>query len=500
MRLPFASSSAAVLAGLALAITACGTSSTGDSSREHGETLGQTSSAIINGTLDTLHPAVVALILSEGSVGGLCSGTIVKTDPTHHIGWVVTAAHCVKLPPSVAIQASNIQSTTALHYDVIDFAADPRWTGATDSDYDFAVVRIAGIDATTPTLPLTTADDGLSTGSSVQSVGFGRTTLMSSMSANTNTQRYIVTKTLNTLSASHMGFDMADNGICQGDSGGPVIGGSFNDERVVGVHSYVEGDCNGEGASSRVTLALDSFFLPELEKALPDESCGLCEKTANSGKNDCAAISASCLSDPNCKGYFECLSEKTKADCIKEYPLAEVPFYAAANCICSGACKDSCATDTTCANVPKCGYANPRGDCATCIEGSCCAEETACAANGQCYVCLKNGDTDPDCATNEARMNLAMCAANQCTTQCKGASIQSLGNRTDSANSDIAPALPPTTVITHSCAFSSSSPSSPSPRGGDLGTVAVVALAAIASAMRRRRRRTNENRACIDDR
>jgi len=494
MRLPSALSartaSSAAFFTLVAVLAAC---SAAPSDRRGGkdesdEILGQTSSAIINGSLDTTHPAVVALILSQGSQGGLCSGTIVKTDTTRHIGWVVTAAHCVELPPAIVVQAEDMTSPNAIRYEVIDYKADSRWSGQTDSAYDFAVVRIAGVDASTPVLPLTTASDGLSNGAAVKSVGFGRTTLISAMTPDKNTQRYFVDKTLNALNSSHMGYDMSDKGICQGDSGGPVIRGTGANEKVVGVHSYVQGDCNGEGVSGRVSLALDSFFTPELTKALPADSCGLCEKVANSGKNECAALSASCLSDPNCKGYYECLSEKPKADCIKQYPLAEGPFYAAANCICTRSCKTLCAGDDACSRVPKCGYPNERGDCATCLESSCCEEETNCAANGQCYVCLKNKDADPVCASNAARKTLAACATTKCATQCKGTSVQTVpGEEPPPADEDpgAADAGAPvvTTTTTTGCSFAGSS-SAPS----DLGVAAIAcALAGLAGTRRRRR-------------
>src|SRR5262245_42564769 len=110
------------------------------------ETLASSSSAIINGTIDTTHPAVVAM----GSSTTLCSGTIVKTDPLRRIGWVLTAAHCVSKAPVFVIQGQDYMAANVVRYDVIDYRADPRYTGVANYDYDFAIVRIAGVDSATP--------------------------------------------------------------------------------------------------------------------------------------------------------------------------------------------------------------------------------------------------------------------------------------------------------------------------------------------------------------
>ena len=152
--------------------------------------IGTAASAIINGQPDTTHQAVVAIVLQSGSQGGLCSGTIVKTDPVKHIGWVLAAAHCVELPPVYVLQADDFsQVSQVLKYDVIDYNADSRYGGMIGSPYDFAVIRIAGVDATTPTIPLASANDGLTVGTNVVSVGYGRTSLIASGAGTENTVR-----------------------------------------------------------------------------------------------------------------------------------------------------------------------------------------------------------------------------------------------------------------------------------------------------------------------
>lgn len=451
------------------------------------ENVGRSSSAIINGTLDTAHPAVVALILAKGNQNGLCSGTIVKKDVQRGIGWVATAAHCVAdVPPTLVVQAEDLTSPSALRYDVIDFKADPRYSGRA-GDYDYAMVRIAGVDASTPVIPLTGAPDGVVggvSGTRVTSVGFGRTTLIESTSSDQNTQRRSVSKRIDQTTSLLISYDMRSDGICQGDSGGPVLVGAVGSERVVGIHSFVENDCDGRGYSMRVEAGL-SFFETELSKALPSEDCSLCQKRANSGMSECVAMEASCLADENCKGYYECLSAgKKRADCFKKYPLGEGPFNATANCVCGRACTEQCEGSSACRSAPKCGYEMKAGTCTTCVEQSCCAEEADCVADGQCYVCLKDKDADPACATNAARKKLATCAVTRCKTECAGSPLQN-GGEDEAPEPEEAPAQDvsggkTTTTTTTGCSAA---------LGASGSSAWALAISALALAGARRRRR-----------
>ena len=463
---------------IALALTACSASDGPRSGDEPLESIGQVSSPVINGQLDTTHQAVVAIVLQQGQQGGLCSGTIVKTDPVTHIGWVLTAAHCVEIPPVFVLQGDDFAARTGvLRYDILDYKADARYPNDVGSPYDFAVIRIVGVDASTPTIPLVTAPDNLVNGTSVLSVGYGRTTLISAGPGDENSVRRRVAKSLSQVGQS-IAYNMQSNGICQGDSGGPVIVGTGASERVAGVHSYVQGDCNGVGVSGRVTT-VSAFIAAELAKPAPKEDCTLCEKIANSGNGTCAAATRSCLADKECGGYYECLSKGTaKASCILQFPKAEGPFNAAANCTCTQACTEACKGTYECINAPKCGYKLPAGACAQCTEGACCDEALACASDGACYVCLKTKDEAPGCATNAARKKMATCVATKCNTECAGSGLD-----TGADPNAPPPGSTTTTTTTEGCSLTSTPP-----RNNALATslFAVIGLALLA---RRRRHR-----------
>jgi hypothetical protein len=481
----------AVLFGVALVLASCSASE--PRADADAEQVSRAASAIINGQVDTTHQAVVAIVLQSGSQGGLCSGTIVKTDPVKHIGWVVAAAHCVDLPPVYVLQGDDFsQATNVLRYDVIDYKADPNYGGSVGSPYDFAVLRIAGVDATTPTIPLASASDGLSVGTNVLSVGYGRTTLISSGTGTENTVRRHVAKSLGQV-GQMIAYDMSSSGICQGDSGGPVLVGAPGAEKVVGVHSYVQGDCNGTGVSGRVAFDV-SFLQGELAKTITTQGCDLCGQIANSGNGLCASATRNCLADKECGGYYECLSAGgTKASCLAKFPKAEGPFNAAANCQCTQACTTECKGTFECLNTPKCGYKLPAGACTTCTESACCDEALACASDGTCYVCLKTNDAAAECASNAARKTMANCVASKCKTECAGTGLDTGAGPVDGdAGTD--PGTPATTSGATTTTTTSGCSLTPiSSRGASSSGVALTALAAVAllSARRRRRRRAS---------
>jgi hypothetical protein len=473
----------AVIPAVLITLAACSsTDSSGESPAAH------ISSAIINGQLDTTHQAVVAVILQKGTEGGLCSGTIVKVDPVSHIGWVLAAAHCVNIPPVYVLQGNDFSQSGTLSYDVLDYKADSRYSGQPGSPYDFAVLRIIGVDASTPIIPMVSASDGLAVGTNVLSVGYGRTSLIASGTpAMDNTIRRRVAKQLSQV-GQLISYDMATDGICQGDSGGPVLVSSGGAEKVAGVHSFVQGDCNGTGVSVRVSFDL-SFINGELAKAPPTEDCALCGKIANSGNGTCAALTRSCLADKDCNGYYQCLSSQPRNVCLLMFPKAQGPFNAAANCQCTEACTTQCKADASCAGVPKCGYKYPAGSCATCTESSCCTESLACAADGTCYVCLDTKDKAAECATNPARQALSACQASKCSAEC-AASASADGGATpagtdpsaaDPTAGDAPAAAPSTTTTTSGCSVARVTTKSNSRESGAGYALFGVALALAAS-------------------
>src|SRR5258706_3824093 len=109
---------------------------------------------IINGSVDTTHRAVVAVINS--TQGWTCSGTVIAVDGTTAV--VLTAGHCAGADS--VLTGDNYLSPTAT-YAVVDTLIHPDYDMQQFRN-DFALMRISGVPADLTSIPcLTPADDTL---------------------------------------------------------------------------------------------------------------------------------------------------------------------------------------------------------------------------------------------------------------------------------------------------------------------------------------------------
>ncbi|MFO0664800.1 MAG: trypsin-like serine protease [Polyangiaceae bacterium] len=404
---------------LVVSVGACGTGTPGAASGSDAPSmtgdLGQVSQPIIGGSFDTTRQAVVYL----QSMQGACTGTIFKVDTAKKVGWVLTAAHCVTPPPTVIVQANDIEDEANRRtYEVIDAYANPSY----DSNaltHDVAIVRFYGAGPKTPVIPLTTSPDGLTAGKGVTSVGYGRTT-PSNQPPDGNTKRKNITRTLSNVSTSVLTYSLSGGGICSGDSGGPVLYSSGGVERVVGVHSNVSGDCTIDGHSMRVTNEF-SFINTELARPLPTlGTCDACTKIAESGDEVCANKFRACAADKECKAYYDCIvkcggaSTKCQTQCRGTTPGGAALFNAFLECNCVDACRTECGS--SCASAPTCGFRFGKA-CDTCLNGKCCAEEKTAAADRIGYVCLAEGGGDR-CVDSDAYLAFSTCQRTNCAEAC----------------------------------------------------------------------------------
>lgn len=481
---------------------------------------------IVGGQRDTKHQAVVAIISRKGDKTSRCTGTIVKTEPTQKVGWVATAAHCITdFPPVLVLGANDFLDAVAKRYQVIDFAADARYTGEAGSPYDFGIVRIAGVDADTPSIPLVRGEDNLEAGMSVTSVGFGRTTGKApDAGAPANSVRHAIVKKVEGVEPRLIRFDMSTDGFCFGDSGGPVLSGTTAAPQIVGIHSFVaqpqgeQGSCVGDGFSGRVTAA-GSFFSEQMARPLPQDQCLLCRTQASSNDGKCAVARRVCLADEDCAEHYFCRAEgKTEAECKAEFPKGEAQAVAALGCVCADACVAECGETSTCradlAPPPsgeseeggECSVTLAPGACNTCVATSCCEEVRACADDPKCQACTLAasagavGSTATDsgaCLANPLRNKLGACAVTKCANECAiqlppEPEITEDDGETWSPSPDFGagpkePAadddrVPPREKAAFGCAFGAGT----SAPASDLGLVSGLALALAALARRRR--------------
>jgi uncharacterized protein (TIGR03382 family) len=422
--------------------------------------LGESQSAIIGGELDTTHEAVVVV----ASAMGLCSGTIVKTDPVTHVGWVLTAGHCVTMAPEAVLQGPDFAAQgKAIRYAILDYKAHPQYS-ASGFGHDVAVVRILGVDASTPVIPIAGAADGVVRGTPVLSVGYGRTT-PANQAPDMNSRRKRIARTISNVSAVQLVYSLAGGGICQGDSGGPVLTASGG-EKVVGVHSTVSGDCLGELA----------FINGELSRAVPAQtSCSACLNVQNSGNFECAKAERACVADAGCLAladcYRACTSEACRSTCRSKSPGANGKFNKVIACGCRVGCKAECELALACKGVPKCGAAGV-GECVQCGEASCCSERLLASFDDVAARCLE----DPAAAGCDASATFTAynaCLQKGCAEPC-GLSPAPV----DPAAGEPSPAGAPSAAAQESSGCNSA---------GATSTTGLLSFALIALLLRRRR-------------
>lgn len=454
--------------------------------------LGATANPIIGGAADSTHDAVVAIYGQQGAQAGACTGTIVKT--VGKVGYVLTAAHCVTIPPSIVFMGPDYNSASAKRFAVLDYAAHPSYNGDVASNYDVAVVRVLGVNSGTPVIPITASPDQLSLGTTLTSVGYGRTT-PAGASGGDNTTRKNIRLAVQELDSTHIGYRFQSGNICQGDSGGPALRGTGTAERVVGIHSYVNGDCTQQAYSVRVTFSsVYTFIQQQLAKAPPAESCDSCTRAETSGDNPCAQKQAECFTDPECEKLAECQQKCSSATCVTDcenrHPRAIAKFNAAVYCTCGETvCKPLCFIE--CRSAPKCGFALPRDACGACTEGACCDAVGACAGDADCLLCLRAGaSADPSCATNKLRKAVADCATTKCKTECASDPIVEGGQPTPGGpvgpdGKPVPAGAATTTTTTESCGCEVVG-ASPAPRAASLAALFGLALGLAGRRARRR--------------
>ncbi|HHH30162.1 MAG TPA: S1 family peptidase [Polyangiaceae bacterium] len=213
---------------------------------------GTAESWIINGQVDTVHDAVVALF---GSQSG-CTGTIIHVDGNN--AYIVTAAHCFGPGPILQVAVGdNYQAADAV-FNVVDYQIHPQYD-PNQLVYDFAMIRAVGAGAGTPVIPaMTPAEDGLGPGSPVVHVGYG----LISYPNGATSQRHVANGNLAEVGSIQISYNQPVSGPCSGDSGGPNLADMGAGERVAGVISFGDQQCNQFGVSGRVSAIYDSFIVP----------------------------------------------------------------------------------------------------------------------------------------------------------------------------------------------------------------------------------------------
>lgn len=267
------------------------------------EQLGQVTETLIGGTTHTGDPAVGMMTADHGNWSSSCTATLIAPNV------VATAAHCVedvdastttRWETSVTprtVPASQWHKAKSVH-------VHPLWgTNYINYGHDCAILvmeqPVAGV---TPKpfgrFPMTTSH----VGQALRVVGYGDTDGYAHTGSGTKRQ---ITTTVKGVYDGVLSLGQQGNTSCQGDSGGPAFMTVNGVETMVGISSYGEQNCVGEGKYSRTELCaawFDTFLGPSSctpscgSHTCGDDgcggSCGTCEGGETCNDGTCGAAPA----------------------------------------------------------------------------------------------------------------------------------------------------------------------------------------------------------------
>jgi secreted trypsin-like serine protease len=239
---------------IAAVLTACSQAPAAD--------LGARELAVLGGSLDTTHEAVVSIATADGDPRPeLCTGTIVAPKI------VLTAGHCtIGREPSglvVGVGPDSRAPTRTLPIAAIHTPSRYDYTRVADErGLDIGIIVLAE-DAGIAPIPLTDAPiEG-----TLDLVGFGQTSGDASSRGSRNHASVTATVRCSTLLA----FGDGKTNGCHGDSGGPLLGKNASGaEVVVGIVSFGSETCDPP------TYAVRADAYASFVAAGADDSCTGC--------------------------------------------------------------------------------------------------------------------------------------------------------------------------------------------------------------------------------
>lgn len=327
--------------GLSVVLSGCALDAMSD---QDGESLETTSAAIVGGTPDIEHRAVVSL----SGRNGMCSATIIAKGSD--VGFALTAAHCCKgnSPSDMGLTVGEDFTRPSVSFDVVASTIDRRYDA---KQYDFCIVEFTGavkdIQQLAILAPMTAAEDDLVPGEVVDFVGYGSTN-----GDTYNTRRRHIMVPLGDVDPRTVEYLQGSTGTCFGDSGGPGLRVVNGAERVAAVISGGGGQCGGVGVAGRVSAVYDAFIVPVLAGQEQRITCGECVTAAVSSVGECRSTTKACLDDADCKAlvgcYDGCTTESCREGCTGAHAQAVPMYRAIRTCLCQSWCSDECAGNAVC--------------------------------------------------------------------------------------------------------------------------------------------------------
>jgi secreted trypsin-like serine protease len=200
-------------------------------------------------------------LLSSGLA--YCTGTVIAEK------WVLTAAHCLQLQLSPSeVYIGKGPPTDGARLAVARTIVHPRFN-LIGLQNDVGLVELVEPAPVTPVPLMTQQLDELSIARLVRLVGFGS----SSATDRENAVKRSGTAEVSALDPQKLTITPAPSQPCLTDSGAPVLLAIDGVERVVGITSSGDTQCQDHARAVRVDAFMEDFILPAISGSAPASGC-----------------------------------------------------------------------------------------------------------------------------------------------------------------------------------------------------------------------------------
>jgi MYXO-CTERM domain-containing protein len=211
-----------------------------------------TSSAIIDGMLDSGDPSMVEMFAISGNMAAKCTCTLVSP----HV--LLTAAHCIaetqgfRYGVFLGNNDSRITGKDLLAVASADF--DPAYNDNPSQGHDIGVVVLAQ-PLPMPLVPMNRGSLASSTGKMTRYIGYGLTDGVAQSGDGTKRQAMAP---IAQVGKSLIRIANNPNNTCNGDSGGPLLMDTGSGEAIIGVVSFgTDMNCGSDSYFQRLDTQID---------------------------------------------------------------------------------------------------------------------------------------------------------------------------------------------------------------------------------------------------